>query len=88
MRRDTLFYRIFKEFPELLFQLTGDSPPNAAGHRFNSVEVKEPTFRIDEVFEPPVLDGTGKMYLAEVQMQLDETLYERTFAELFAKNLN
>ena len=84
MRRDTLFYRIFKEFPELLFQLTGDSPPNAAEYKFNSVEVKEPTFRIDGVFEPPVLDGTGKMYLAEVQMQLDETLYERTFAELFA----
>ena len=84
MRRDTLFYRIFQEFPELLFQLTGESPPNAAEYRFNSVEVKEPTFRIDGVFEPPVLDGTGKMYLAEVQMQLDETLYERTFAELFA----
>jgi predicted transposase/invertase (TIGR01784 family) len=84
MRRDTLFYRIFKEFPELLFQLTGNPPPNAAGYRFNSVEVKEPTFRIDGVFEPPVLDGTGTMYLAEVQMQPDQKLCERTFAELFA----
>jgi predicted transposase/invertase (TIGR01784 family) len=84
MRRDTLFYRIFKEFPELLFQLTGNPPPNAAGYRFNSVEVKEPTFRIDGVFEPPVLDGTGTVYLAEVQMQPDQKLCERTFAELFA----
>jgi predicted transposase/invertase (TIGR01784 family) len=83
MRRDTLFYRIFKEFPELLFQLTGNPPPNAAEYRFNSVEVKEPTFRIDGVFEPPVLDGTGTMYLAEVQMQPDQKLCERTFAELF-----
>jgi predicted transposase/invertase (TIGR01784 family) len=48
------------------------------------VEVKEPTFRIDGVFEPPVLDGTGTMYLAEVQMQPDQKLCERTFAELFA----
>jgi predicted transposase/invertase (TIGR01784 family) len=84
MRRDTLFYRIFKEFPTLLFDLTSNPPKNAAGYRFNSVEVKEPTFRIDGVFEPPVLDGTGNLYLAEVQMQLDEVLYERTFAELFA----
>jgi predicted transposase/invertase (TIGR01784 family) len=84
MRRDTLFYRIFKEFPELLFQLTGDPPLNAAEYRFNSVAVKEPTFTIDGVFEPLVLDGTGIMYLAEVQMQLDPKLYERTFAELFA----
>jgi predicted transposase/invertase (TIGR01784 family) len=84
MRRDTLFYRIFKEFPELLFQLTGDPPLNAADYRFNSVAVKEPTFTIDGVFEPLVLDGTGTMYLAEVQMQPDQRLCERTFAELFA----
>jgi predicted transposase/invertase (TIGR01784 family) len=84
MRRDTLFYRIFKEFPELLFQLTGDPPQNATEYRFNSVAVKEPTFTIDGVFEPLILDGTGTMYLAEVQMQPDPRLYERTFAELFA----
>jgi predicted transposase/invertase (TIGR01784 family) len=84
MRRDTLYYLIFKEFPELLFQLIGNPPQNAAEYRFNSVAVKEPTFTIDGVFEPPVLNGTGTMYLAEVQMQLDQGLYERTFAELFA----
>jgi predicted transposase YdaD len=48
------------------------------------VAVKEPTFTIDGVFEPLVLDGTGTMYLAEVQMQPDQRLCERTFAELFA----
>jgi predicted transposase/invertase (TIGR01784 family) len=84
MRRDTLYYLMFKEFPELLFLLTGDPPRNAAEYRFNSVAVKEPTFTIDGVFEPPVLDGTGTMYLSEVQMQPDQGLYERTFAELFA----
>jgi predicted transposase/invertase (TIGR01784 family) len=84
LRRDTLYYLIFKEFPELLFQLIGNPPQNAAEYRFNSVAVKEPTFTIDGVFEPLVLDGTGTMYLAEVQMQLDPGLYERTFAELFA----
>jgi predicted transposase/invertase (TIGR01784 family) len=84
MKRDTLFFRIFKEFPDLLFDLTGNPPENASEYRFNSVAVKEPNFTIDGVFEPPVLDGTGKLYLAEVQMQLDETLCERTFAELFS----
>jgi predicted transposase/invertase (TIGR01784 family) len=84
MKRDTLFFRIFKEFPDLLFDLTGNPPENASEYRFNSVAVKEPNFTIDGVFEPPVLDGTGKLYLAEVQMQLDEALCERTFAELFA----
>jgi hypothetical protein len=54
-------YLIFKEFPELLFQLIGNPPQNAAEYRFNSVAVKEPTFTIDGVFEPPVLNGTGTM---------------------------
>jgi predicted transposase/invertase (TIGR01784 family) len=84
MKRDTLFFRIFQEFPDLLFDLTGNPPENASEYRFNSVAVKEPNFTIDGVFEPPILDGTGKLYLAEVQMQLDEALCERTFAELFA----
>lgn len=82
MKRDTLFYRIFQEYPGLLFELTGNPPPNAAGYRFNSVAVKEPIFMIDGVFQPPVMDGTGTLYFCEVQMQKDQKLYERTFAEL------
>ncbi len=49
MRRDAIFYTIYQRSPRLLFELV-QPPAEAGGYRFKSVEVKEPTFRIDGVF--------------------------------------
>lgn len=82
MRRDSLFYLLFQQFPELLFDLLSEPPDNAADYRFDSVAVKEPKFEIDGVFLPP--EGTpGTIFFCEVQFQKDERLYERLFGELF-----
>ncbi len=83
MRRDSIFYRLFQQFPALLFELLANPPVNAAAYRFDSVAVKEPTFAIDGVFLPPETDEPGVVYFCEVQFQRDERLYERIFAELF-----
>jgi predicted transposase/invertase (TIGR01784 family) len=80
MRRDSIFYRLFQENPSLLFELVSETPLNAADYSFDSVEIKEMSFRIDGVFLP--VDGS-LVYFAEVQFQKDEQLYERLFAELF-----
>jgi predicted transposase YdaD len=53
MRRDSIFYSLFKRSPSLLFELLAEVPDSAAGYRFESVAVKEPTFTIDGVFLPP-----------------------------------
>ncbi len=82
MRKDTIFYRLFKQSPSLLFELVGNAPDNAKQYRFESVAVKEPTFIIDGVFLPP-LSSLGIVYFSEFQMQKDEELYERMFGELF-----
>ncbi|PZU97121.1 MAG: hypothetical protein DCE90_08285 [Pseudanabaena sp.] len=79
MRRDSIFYKLFQQFPPLLFQLLPSSPPNADKYRFDSVAVKEPKFEIDGVFLPNEVDGIA--YFCEVQFQKDEQLYERVFAE-------
>ncbi len=79
MRRDSIFYKLFQQFPPLLFQLLPISPPNPDEYRFDSVAVKEPKFEIDGVFLPSSADGV--VYFCEVQFQKDEQLYERTFAE-------
>ncbi len=79
MRRDSIFYKLFQQFPPLLFQLLPSSPPNADAYRFDSVAVKEPKFEIDGVFLPS--DPNGVVYFCEVQFQKDEQLYERVFAE-------
>jgi predicted transposase/invertase (TIGR01784 family) len=91
MRRDSIYYKLFKQLPGLLFELIGEVPPDAdpcgiceaARYRFDSVEVKESAFRIDGVFLPPE-DGTEKIvFFAEVQFQKDEELYQRFFSEIF-----
>ncbi|NMF66796.1 hypothetical protein DP113_34000 (plasmid) [Brasilonema octagenarum UFV-E1] len=56
-------------------------PPDARNYRFESVEVKEPTFRIDGVFLPPPNASPQIVFFAEVQFQKDELLYHRFFSE-------
>ncbi|ALF52529.1 hypothetical protein ACX27_06205 [Nostoc piscinale CENA21] len=81
MKRDSIYYQIFKRFPALIFELVDNRPVQAQNYRFESVEVKETTFRIDGVFLPPE-DATPKIiFFAEVQFQKDEGLYHRFFTE-------
>ncbi|MDZ8033939.1 Rpn family recombination-promoting nuclease/putative transposase [Nostoc sp. DedSLP04] len=81
MKRDSIYYQIFKRFPGLLFELIDVPPPQAQNYRFESLEVKETAFRIDGVFLPPD-DATSRViFFAEVQFQRDEALYHRFFTE-------
>ena len=81
MRRDSIFYKLFSQFPGLLFELMADPPLNHTGYQFESVEVKETAFRIDGVFLPPQAAAHQVVCFAEVQLQKDEELYDRFFAE-------
>lgn len=81
MRRDSIFYKLFQQYPALLFELLTNPPLNAGEYKFDSVAVKEPKFEIDGVFLPPENEKPGVVYFAEVQFQKDEMLYERVFAE-------
>ena len=83
MRRDSIFYQLFQQSPELLFELLENKPDNAQDYRFDSVAVKEPKFEIDGVFLPPESETPGMIYFCEVQFQKDEKLYERLFGESF-----
>jgi predicted transposase/invertase (TIGR01784 family) len=82
MRRDAIFYQIFKRSPWLLFDLVPDPPANPGDYRFESVEVKEASFRIDGVFLPPDDAAPRVVFFAEVQFQKDEALYHRFFSEV------
>lgn len=83
MRRDSIFYKLFQQSPNLLFELLTNPPTNAGEYKFDSVAVKEPKFEIDGVFLPPENEIPGVVYFCEVQFQKDEQLYERVFAESF-----
>ncbi|MEL7051560.1 MAG: Rpn family recombination-promoting nuclease/putative transposase [Cyanobacteria bacterium J06555_13] len=81
MRRDSIFYQLFQQYPTLLFELLNESPANATDYTFDSVAVKEPRFEIDGVFLPPESALPGIVFFCEVQFQKDERFYERLFAE-------
>jgi predicted transposase/invertase (TIGR01784 family) len=83
MRRDSIFYSLFRQSPSLLFELLDEPPESAQRYRFDSVAVKEPKFEIDGVFLPPESEPPGTVFFAEVQMQKDQELYERLFSESF-----
>ena len=81
MRRDAIFYTIFQRSPELIFEFIEPRITSTTNYSFQSVEIKEPTFRIDGVFLPPQNASPRVVIFAEVQFQPDELLYHRFFAE-------
>jgi predicted transposase/invertase (TIGR01784 family) len=83
MRRDSIFYRLFRQSPRLLFDLLDTPPTDVANYRFESIGVKETRFEMDGVFLPPDTSPPGTIFFCEVQFQRDDELYERLFAELF-----
>lgn len=80
MRRDSIFYQLFRQSPALLFELLSQPPANADRYVFAAIEIKETAFRMDGVFLPP--EPLGLVYFCEVQFQLDELLYERVVSEI------
>jgi predicted transposase YdaD len=52
MRRDTIFFQLFQQLPTLLFELLPEPPGRADEYTFDSVEVKETSFRIDDSASP------------------------------------
>jgi predicted transposase/invertase (TIGR01784 family) len=83
MRRDSIFYRLFRQSPRLLFELLDTPPADAVNYRFDTIGVKETRFEMDGVFLPPDTSPPGTIFFCEVQFQRDDELYERLFAELF-----
>ena len=83
MRRDSIFYKLFQQYPPLLFELLTNPPENASEYTFDSKAVKETKFEIDGVLVPPENQSPGAVYFVAVQFQTDEMLYERMLAESY-----
>ncbi|WP_341527573.1 Rpn family recombination-promoting nuclease/putative transposase [Nostoc sp. UHCC 0302] len=82
MKTDSIFYRLFQEFPSIFFELIGNSPQTADAYNFSSIEIKQTAFRIDGVFLP-TQGEQNPIYFVEVQFQADPEIYSRLFSEIF-----
>lgn len=83
MKTDSIFYRLFQEFPEFFFELIGTSSNEAASYELTSREVKQLAFRMDGLFIPTSDELNQPFYLVEVQFQPDKTLYYRILGNCF-----
>ncbi|MCL1465022.1 Rpn family recombination-promoting nuclease/putative transposase [Argonema galeatum] len=83
MKTDTIFYQLFKEFPNIFFELIGKPDTNLNTYEFTVLEIKEQGFRLDGLFSTLEEFSTEPIYFVEVQCYKDEEFYERLFAEIF-----
>jgi predicted transposase/invertase (TIGR01784 family) len=82
METDSLFYRLFKEKPKLVFELLGEKPPRTA-YTFGSHELKQTSLRADGILEPK--SPKSPIVFIEVQGYLDREnkVYPSFFAKIF-----
>lgn len=83
MRTDSLFYRLFKNAPELLFELAGLDFDSSQKYDFRSEEIKQTAFCLDGIMTPPVEKTELPFIFVEVQFQPDPYFYSRFFCEIF-----
>jgi len=62
-----LFHDLFRDRPDLVFQLAGDNSPRNGSYGFDSPTVKESTFSIDGVLTPPPYASDLPIVFVEVQ---------------------
>lgn len=82
MKTDSIFYRLFQEFPSIFFELIDHLPTEANTYNFSSVEIKQTAFRLDGIFLPS--QGVDNhIYFVELQFQPNAEFYSLFFAEIF-----
>lgn len=83
MKTDSLFYRLFKNAPELVLELANLKYTGGQGYRFCSEEIKQTAFRLDGILTPPQENIVLPVIFVEVQFQPDPNFYSRFFCEIF-----
>ncbi len=83
MKTDAIFYEIFKEFPNIFFEIIGKSDTDTNIYEFIAPEIKQKSFRLDGVFSPLEEFPNEPLYFVEIQFYKDEEFYDRLFTSIF-----
>lgn len=76
MKTDSLFYRLFQERPDLVFELAEWSPPAGVRYTLHAEDVKQTGFRLDGILPPTPSDRTDlPLFFLEAQFQTDNDFY-------------
>jgi predicted transposase/invertase (TIGR01784 family) len=82
METDSLFYRLFKEKPKLVFELLGEKPPRTA-YTFGSHELKQTSLRADGILEPKSPKSPIVFVEAQGYLDRENKVYPSFFAKIF-----
>jgi len=83
MKTDAIFYEIFKEFPNIFFELIGQPEIDPSTYQFQAPEIKQLAFRLDGLFCPLAEFPHQPLYFVEIQFYNDPRFYERLFTSIF-----
>jgi predicted transposase/invertase (TIGR01784 family) len=82
METDSFFSHLLKRLPKTLFALIGQPTAQTADYRFDSVEIKKKSYRLDGLFVP--IKPNLPLYFVEVQFQRNVRFYSNLFAKTFS----
>ncbi|KYC43916.1 hypothetical protein WA1_01830 [Scytonema hofmannii PCC 7110] len=82
MTADPLFYEIFKEIPELFFELIGSSEKDPSIYKFSAQEIKQRGFRLDGLLSTPNNYPDEPIYFIEAQSYKDDNFYNQFVAKV------
>ena len=81
MKRDPLFFRLFKELPGCFFQLVGRAAADARRYTLEAIEYKATAVRLDGVFRPRQ-PGGDPAYLWEAQFYASNKVYANLLSKI------
>ncbi|MGK7899656.1 MAG: Rpn family recombination-promoting nuclease/putative transposase [Xenococcus sp. (in: cyanobacteria)] len=83
MKTDTLFYKLFQEFPWIFFQLIQKEETDLNAYEFIAPEIKQRSFRLDGLFTTREEYSDLPLYFVEVQFYQEADFYDRLFPSIF-----
>ncbi|MDF5720013.1 MAG: Rpn family recombination-promoting nuclease/putative transposase [Rhizonema sp. PD37] len=82
MTADPLFYEIFKEIPELFFELIGQPQKDPSIYKFSAQEIKQRGFRLDGLLSTSEAYPHEPIYFIEAQSYKDDNFYNQLVAKV------
>jgi predicted transposase/invertase (TIGR01784 family) len=82
MTADPLFYKIFKDLPELFFELMGESQKDKSAYEYSAPEIKQQGFRLDGLLLTKPGYSFSPIYFIEAQAYKDNNFYDTFFGKI------
>ena len=81
MKRDSLFFQLFKELPRGFFDAIGRTDIDPRQYELKAIEYKETAVRLDGVFLPKRPDA-GPAYIWEAQCYASNKVYANLLSKI------